>query len=344
MFDSFTIRGPGHRHLLTGTGLAVMVFLTSPMAHAQEVAGGNVTGGAATAVGTGSRADTRSVAVGRSARASGTASVAIGYRSIATAVDSTAIGANAEARAAGSAAIGENAVARGTDSVAIGRNSTTTSSEDRTASFGNSSLERRLIHIADGIADSDAATVGQMAAGNAATLTAANAYTDAGNAATLTAANVYADAGDATTLISANAYTDTGNAQTLASAQDFARAGDVATLASARSYADQVGAQTLASANSYTDARIAGLQFDLRQVRRHADAGTAAAIAGANIPQSVEPGRTTIGIGGGTYGGEQAFAIGASHLMANGRVAIKGSANFSGGDGSGGGVGVGFSF
>ena len=45
-------------------------------------------------------------------------------------------------------------------------------------SFAGSSGDRRLSGVADGIAANDAATVGQMTAGNAATLAAANNYTD----------------------------------------------------------------------------------------------------------------------------------------------------------------------
>ena len=47
-----------------------------------------------------------------------------------------------------------------------------------------------------------------VAAGDAATLAAANTHADQGDAATLSAANTYADQGDATTLAAANAYTD----------------------------------------------------------------------------------------------------------------------------------------
>jgi len=124
-----------------------------------------------------------------------------------------------------------------------------------------------------------------ITAGDAATLSSANAYTDtsvsneatariAGDVATLKSANAYTDtsvsneatlriAGDAATLSSANAYTDTS-----VSNEATARiAGDAATLKSANAYTDTSvsneatariagDAATLSSANSYTDTSV----------------------------------------------------------------------------------------
>ena len=44
--------------------------------------------------------------------------------------------------------------------------------------MGSAGNERRITNVATGTADTDAANVGQMRAGNAATLSSANAYTD----------------------------------------------------------------------------------------------------------------------------------------------------------------------
>jgi autotransporter adhesin len=78
----------------------------------------------------------------------------------------------------------------------------------------------------------------------------------------------------------------------------------------------QFSANTLKQANDYTDAK-----FD--DARRDGYGGAAAAIAIANLPQAVLPGRGMVAVGGGTYGGQSALAIGVSQLSENGIWAYK---------------------
>jgi len=73
---------------------------------------------------------------------------------------------------------------------------------------------------------------------------------------------------------------------------------------------------TLKQANDYTDSKTEG-------TRRDAYAGTAAALAVAGLPQAVLPGRGMVALGGGTYGGQSAVAIGVSQLSDNGIWAYK---------------------
>ncbi len=104
---------------------------------------------------------------------------------------------------------------------------------------------------------------------NAGTLASAKAYTDgqitteaaarvAGDASTLSAANAHADAGDLSTLSSANAHADAGDTATLSSANTFTSsavgaeavlraAGDAATLTSANNYTDAEKARAMAA-------------------------------------------------------------------------------------------------
>ena len=151
----------------------------------------------------------------------------------------------------------------------------------------------RIGNVADGVADTDAANLGQVQDGDAATLDSANAYTDqqvanatgaalgaandytdtretairtdmaAGDAATLTAANSYTDNqivnANAVVLNTANAYADAGDAETLSSANAHADAGDAQTLSDAQDYADAGDAETLTAANAYTDQRFTEL-------------------------------------------------------------------------------------
>jgi autotransporter adhesin len=79
---------------------------------------------------------------------------------------------------------------------------------------------------------------------------------------------------------------------------------------------NQSAGNTLKQANDYTDSKTEG-------ARRDAYAGTAAALAVAGLPQAVLPGRGMVAVGGGTYGGQSAVAIGISQLSDNGIWAYK---------------------
>jgi len=92
----------------------------------------------------------------------GTGAVAIGPNANASGDDSVAIGNHASATAPDSVAIGTGSVADRPDSVSVG-------------SVGE---ERQITNVAAGTADTDAANVGQMNAGDARTLADARAYTD----------------------------------------------------------------------------------------------------------------------------------------------------------------------
>jgi autotransporter adhesin len=103
-------------------------------------------------------------------------------------------------------------------------------------------------------------------------------------------------------------------------------------------------ADTLASANAYTDTRLAGVEFDLSQVRRDANAGTAGALAAAGLPQAFEPGRGMLAFGAGTYQGQSAFALGLSRVMDDGKTVIKAGATYDTQKRVGANAGVGFQF
>lgn len=102
--------------------------------------------------------------------------------------------------------------------------------------------------------------------------------------------------------------------------------------------------QTLAQAKSYTDGRFAAIAFDLKSVRRDAYAGSATALAAAGLPQAYEPGKGMISLGGGTYAGQSAIAIGLSKAFEDGHTVIRiaGSRDTQGRTGVNGGVGYQF--
>ena len=97
-------------------------------------------------------------------------------------------------------------------------------------------------------------------------------------------------------------------------------------------------------ANAYTDSRLQELDFNLRQVRKDASAGTAAALAAAGLPQPMEPGKSMIAGGVGVYRGKAAFSIGASHVLDNGRSVFKVGVTYDASEhfGASGGFGVQF--
>lgn len=96
-----------------------------------------------------------------------------------------------------------------------------------------------------------------------------------------------------------------------------------------------------AVAAQYTDARVNQLGAQIETNRRDANAGTAGAIALANLPQAFIPGKSMLSAGVGNYEGETSLAVGVSKLSENGKWVLKlgGSANSRGKVGIGAGVG-----
>ena len=84
-----------------------------------------------------------------------------------------------------------------------------------------------------------------------------------------------------------------------------------------------------------TAAKIGGVAKD-------ANAGTASAIAAANLPQSTIPGMGMTTVGLGTYDGQSALAVGISKMSDSGKWVIKASATTNTQGKVGAGVGVGF--
>lgn len=148
----------------------------------------------ATALGNEANASNYAVAIGDGAKASGTNSLALGYSAQASDAESMALGHNASA-ADGNVAIGNGSLAPAVSSLGTVQDgyvyqsttstdstgaSTTTLTELKSAftykplasdshyiSVGTSTLTRRISNVADGVFDSDAATVGQLNALNA---------------------------------------------------------------------------------------------------------------------------------------------------------------------------------
>jgi autotransporter adhesin len=219
------------------------------------------------------------LAVGTDASATDAGTVAVGLNSVASQTGAVAVGPNANAvngaiAVGGSTsttpftvAIGNAAFTTGSDSVAVGLNATD-DGQTSVVSFGNASQgsTRRIINIADGVANTDAATVGQL---NAAI---------SGLTPDPTATNAYADQGDTNTLAAAKSYADTGDSNTLSAA---------------RTYADASDTNAVKSAATYTDAQVSAVNNTLNTKTKYFSA------SGSLAPASTT-GTDSVAIGGGS--------------------------------------------
>jgi autotransporter adhesin len=88
---------------------------------------------------------------------------------------------------------------------------------------------------------------------------------------------------------------------------------------------------------------LASISQRVDAINRDADAGTAAALAAASLPQAFTPGKGMVGIAVGNWRSETAFAVGASKVFETG-LAFKASASFDGRGSNGVAAGVGWQF
>lgn len=140
-------------------------------------AGTRASGESATAAGYGAHAEgTASTATGAYAQSTGGYSTANGYYARATGTTSTAIGAASTASGAYGVAIGAASAATADNSVALGTGSI--ADRTNTVSVGSAARQRQITNVAAGTEATDAANVGQVQDGDAATLQSARGYTD----------------------------------------------------------------------------------------------------------------------------------------------------------------------
>ena len=208
---------------------------------------------------------------------------------------SVAVGAKAAATGAGSVAMGSGAQATADNATALGQNAS--ASGTGSVAVGNG---------AQATADNTTA-LGQNALASGAGSAAM------GNGAQATADNAVA--------LGQNSVADRANTVSVGTAGGERQITNVApgtqgTDAVNLNQLNQSAGSTLKQPNDYTDSKTEG-------TRRDAYAGTASALAVAGLPQAVLPGRGMVALGGGTYGGQSAVAIGVSQLSENGIWAYK---------------------
>ncbi|WP_426703277.1 YadA family autotransporter adhesin [Rhodanobacter sp. Col0626] len=219
-----------------------------------------------------------------------------------TLADSTAGGSNAIAVGPAASASGTNTVAVGNGAIATADNSVALgagSVADRanTVSVGSSGSERQITNVAAGTTNTDAVNLGQMKA----TVTAAGK----GSVHYDTKTNGDIDYNNVTL---GNGSGDTGIHHVAAGVADT-------DAVNVKQVNDGIR-QAVNWANSYTDHRI-------EQFGNRANAGVAAAMAMAGLPQAYVPGKSMASVSAGSFRGESSLAIGVSTISDGGRWVYK---------------------
>jgi autotransporter adhesin len=193
---------------------------------------------------------------------------------------------------------------------------------------------------------STAAGAGAAASGNYATVVGANASAAADNAVAVganaaatgvnsTAIGTGSQAGNANSVaLGQGSVTDRDNSVSVGSAGNARQITNVAA-GTADTDAVNVGqmnssvAQGVSQANNYTDQRFNTMSQSIDDVAKKSYAGSAAAVAMSNLPQAPAPGKSIVSMGGGTYQGQAAMAVGVSTFTGNGKWIIKASGSTS---------------
>ena len=217
--------------------------------------------------------------------------------------------ANSSASGANSIAIGPVAAASGTNSVAVGNAATATANNsvaigagsvadrDNTVSVGAAGNDRQITNVAAGTETTDAVNVGQLTSSVAAS-TAGNVRYDTNSDGSVDYSNVNLGNGTGNTMIHNVAP---GTADT-----------DAVNVSQLNGGVQQ--AENWAAA--YTNGQV-------QQASHQANAGIAAAMAMAGLPQAYEPGKSMASVAAGTFRGESSLAVGISTISENGRWVYK---------------------
>jgi autotransporter adhesin len=189
---------------------------------------------------------------------------------------------------------------------------------------------------------STAAGAGAAASGNYATVIGANASAAADNAVAV-GANAAAT-GVNSTAIGAGSQAANTNSVALGQGSVTDRDNSV----SVGSAGNERQITNVAAGTAPTDAvnvgQLNSVRSDMDNFRKDAMGGVASAMALANLPQSVLPGRTMVAMGASTYGGQVGTALGMSYMTRDSKWTVKGAATTSTRGEVGGALSAGFYF
>ncbi|EEZ5982817.1 hypothetical protein DCO31_002723 [Escherichia coli O119] len=213
-------------------------------------------------------------------------------------------GADANAQGKDSVAIGSGSIAAADNSVALGTGSV--ADEENTISVGSSTNQRRITNVAAGVNATDAVNVSQLKSSEA-----GGVRYDTKADGSIDYSNITLGGGNSGTTRISNVSAGVNN-------------NDAVNYAQLK--------QSVQETKQYTDQRMVEMDNKLSKTKSKLSGGIASAMAMTGLPQAYTPGASMASIGGGTYNGESAVALGVSMVSANGRWVYKlqGSTNSQG--------------
>ncbi|EPV8302499.1 YadA family autotransporter adhesin, partial [Escherichia coli] len=219
------------------------------------------------------------------------------FKTNTTGVDANAQGTDSVAIGSGSIAAADNSVALGTGSVA---------NEENTISVGSSTNQRRITNVAAGKNATDAVNVAQLKSSEAGSV---RYDTKSDGSVDYSSITLGGGSGGTTRISNVSAGVNNNDAVNYAQLK-----------------------QSVQETKQYTDQRMVEMDNKLSKTESKLSGGIASAMAMTGLPQAYTPGASMASIGGGTYNGESAVALGVSMVSANGRWVYKlqGSTNSQG--------------
>ncbi|HAX4064570.1 TPA: hypothetical protein JV448_001288 [Escherichia coli] len=213
-------------------------------------------------------------------------------------------GADANAQGKDSVAIGSGSIAAADNSVALGTGSV--ADEENTISVGSSTNQRRITNVAAGVNATDTVNVSQLKSSEA-----GGVRYDTKADGSIDYSNITLGGGNSGTTRISNVSAGVNN-------------NDAVNYAQLK--------QSVQETKQYTDQRMVEMDNKLSKTESKLSGGIASAMAMTGLPQAYTPGASMASIGGGTYNGESAVALGVSMVSANGRWVYKlqGSTNSQG--------------
>ncbi|MFC7368036.1 YadA-like family protein, partial [Vreelandella zhaodongensis] len=221
---------------------------------------------------------------GPAADSQGTDSIAMGPSSVAAGDRSVASGAGAQANAEGSVALGAGSVAdrEGMNGERERFSNESVASTQGAVSVGSEGNERQITNVAGGTRDTDAVNVRQL---------------------------------DAVQRGSVNYDRDAdGNVDYSTITLKGEEGTTITNVAPGVNETDAVNVGQMNELGQRFSNEINNVHGRIDSVERNANAGSASAIAASTVPQAWMPGKSMVGVGAGTYGGESAVSVGVSRL------------------------------
>ena len=274
-------------------------------------------------------------AIGSRSKADGTNAVAIGFNSVVTGNDSISIGTGNRVTGNNSGAFGDPSTVSGQGSYSVGNNNTVATNDTfvlgnevkhtvensailgakSTASGGNGSKTGTLRNLKQDGTQGASTTAGST--GTVSTATVGH----------MTYGGFQGDKADGVVSVGA-----AGNERRI---QNVA-AGEIS-----KTSTDAINGSQLYAVAAGIGHKLGDLDNKINKVGKRGDAGTASALAAANIPQAYTPGKSLVGIAAGNYQGQNGLAVGMSRISDNGKIIIRlsGTANTQGKTGVAAGVG-----